>query len=116
MRQDSQTDLRALKVDGGMTQSELLLQLQADILGITVGAYYCRKPRLQALPVLEKPANMEATARGAAYAAGLAVGVWKSASELPVVATIPFECKSTLSFQQHQLQMWKKAVRRALDW
>ena len=63
---DARVDLPALRVDGGMTANGLLLQIQADVLG---------------LPVV-RPAETETTVLGAAYAAGLAVGFWSSLDEL----------------------------------
>ena len=66
MQADTGVPLTALKVDGGMTASELLMQFQADILEVPVS----------------RPAQSETTALGAAYAAGLAVGFWASEAEL----------------------------------
>ncbi len=66
MEKDSGIQLNDLKVDGGMTRNEILMQFQADILN---------------LPVI-RPKNMETTVLGAAYAAGLATGFWKDLSEL----------------------------------
>ncbi|KAJ2538735.1 Glycerol kinase, partial [Coemansia sp. RSA 1933] len=70
MRKDSGHELRRLRVDGGMTNSEQAMQIQADILGIEV----------------VRPEMRETTALGAALAAGLGVGVWKDESELRQVA------------------------------
>lgn len=66
MHQDSGVELTALKVDGGMVFNELLMQFQADVLGV---------------PVV-RPTVAETTALGAAYAAGLAVGFWGSIDEM----------------------------------
>ena len=66
MNADSGVKLTALKVDGGMVYNELLMQFQADILGV---------------PVI-RPTVAETTALGAAYAAGLAVGFWKDVEDL----------------------------------
>lgn len=66
MEADSGVRLDVLKVDGGVTANELCMQLQADILGVPVS----------------KPVVAETTALGAAYAAGLAVGFWKSADDM----------------------------------
>ncbi len=66
MNADSGVPLTALKVDGGMVQNELLMQFQADILGV---------------PVI-RPVVAETTALGAAYAAGLAVGFWKGEDDI----------------------------------
>ena len=64
--QDSKVELTSLKIDGGMVFNELLMQFQADILGV---------------PVI-RPTMSETTALGAAYSAGLAVGFWKTLDEL----------------------------------
>ncbi|KAL0074001.1 hypothetical protein F4703DRAFT_1893516 [Phycomyces blakesleeanus] len=61
MKNDGNLPLKVLKADGGMSNSDVCMQIQADVLGITV----------------ERPAMNETTALGAAYAAGLAIGVWK---------------------------------------
>src|ERR1035437_7521184 len=66
MRRDTGIEIHSLKVDGGATVNDTLMQLQADVLGITV----------------IRPKTIETTALGAAYAAGLAVGVWKDTGEL----------------------------------
>ena len=66
MEQDSGVQLTALKVDGGMVHNSLLMQFQADILGV---------------PVV-RPVVAETTALGAAYAAGLAVGYWSNLDDL----------------------------------
>jgi glycerol kinase len=102
MNADSGVDLTELKVDGGMVGNQLLMQFQADILGV---------------PVI-RPKVAETTALGAAYAAGLAVGVWDSLDELrsnwgegdrwePAMDEVDRE--ATYS-------RWKKAVERTLDW
>src|SRR4029079_8128184 len=66
MNQDSGVDLESLKVDGGMVQNDLLMQFQADLLGV---------------PVI-RPVVVETTALGAAYAAGLATGFWSTEEDL----------------------------------
>jgi glycerol kinase len=66
MEKDSQVKLRALKVDGGMVENNLLMQFQADILNV---------------PVI-RPVVSETTCLGAAYAAGLAVGIWPDIDSL----------------------------------
>src|SRR6185312_4695347 len=66
MRADSGVELTELKVDGGMVANDLLMQFQADLLGVDV----------------VRPVVTETTALGAAYAAGLAVGFWESTDEL----------------------------------
>ena len=66
MAQDSGVNLDVLKVDGGITANDLCMQIQADVLGVPVS----------------RPVVAETTALGAAYAAGLAVGFWKTTDEL----------------------------------
>ena len=61
MAEDAGTPIMELRVDGGMAANDLLMQFQSDILGVPVA----------------RPANIETTALGAAYAAGLAVGFWR---------------------------------------
>ncbi len=102
MQKDTGLKIKELKVDGGMTASELLMQFQADILNASV--------------VL--PNIAETTALGAAYAAGLAVAFWKDTDELQkkwrekkVWSTKMPENKRTKLYNQ-----WQKAVKRSLDW
>lgn len=102
MNADSGVELKALKVDGGMVHNELLMQFQADVLGV---------------PVI-RPKVSETTALGAAYAAGLAVGFWKNTEEMrnnwgvskKWEPTKNSDAGSTLYAQ------WKKAVTRTFDW
>jgi glycerol kinase len=91
-----------LRVDGGMTSNELLMQFQADVLGI---------------PVV-RPVVAETTALGAAYAAGLAVGFWKSTEELRERwrEDKRWEPRTTEAERAELLRVWKKAVTRSFDW
>ena len=91
-----------LRVDGGMTGNELLMQFQADILGI---------------PVV-RPRITETTALGAAYAAGLAVGFWSSRDELTALWHEDRRWLPTMdeNERERRLRVWKKAVTRTLDW
>jgi glycerol kinase len=93
------TDLR---VDGGMTANELLMQFQADVLGV---------------PVI-RPAVTETTALGAAYAAGLAVGVWSDLDELRERWSEDKRWEPQMDEKDRDAQyaQWKKAVQRTLDW
>jgi glycerol kinase len=93
------TDLR---VDGGMTANELLMQFQADVLGV---------------PVI-RPAVTETTALGAAYAAGLAVGVWDGQDELRERWAEDKRWEPQMSEEDRAAgyKMWNKAVERSLDW
>jgi glycerol kinase len=99
---DSGVDLTELKVDGGMTKNNTLMQFQADILGVPVIA----------------PVITETTALGAAYAAGLAVGFWEDLDQL---RSRWREGKRWIpnmedSERQRQIKLWKKAVTKTLDW
>ena len=98
MEKDSKVQLKALKVDGGMTANKLLLQFQADILGV---------------PVL-LPEVAETTALGAAFAAGLAVGVYKSLDELKKSTKVKSETRPKMEKNQSEklVQRWKQAVER----
>jgi glycerol kinase len=92
----------ALKVDGGMVGDELLMQFQADILGV---------------PVV-RPRVAETTALGAAYAAGLAVGFWQSPDEIRANWAADREWRPALAADQRDAlyAQWKKAVLRTFDW
>lgn len=99
---DFEVPLAELKVDGGMTKNALLMQFQADVLGIPV--------------VLPRVA--ETTALGAAYAAGLAVGFWKDLDELrgKWQEASRFEPQMAPAEQEERIRTWKKAVTRTFDW
>jgi glycerol kinase len=94
--------LDVLKVDGGITANELCMQLQADVLGVPVS----------------RPVVAETTALGAAYAAGLAVGFWKTTDELRDNWNESKRWQPTWSDEQRSegYARWKKAVERTLDW
>ena len=102
MNQDSGVALTALKVDGGMVFDELLMQFQADVLGV---------------PVI-RPKVAETTALGAAYAAGLAVGFWKAVDDLRANWQKDHEWKPKMdaSTREKDYKLWKKAVTRSFDW
>ncbi|MFN8218223.1 MAG: glycerol kinase GlpK [Solirubrobacterales bacterium] len=91
-----------LKVDGGMTADELLMQLQADVLGV---------------PVI-RPVVTETTALGAAFAAGLATGFWSGTEELRRRwrEDRRWEPRMEEGERERQYAQWKKAVRRTFDW
>lgn len=102
MNADSGVPLTELKVDGGMTANDTLMQFQADILGV---------------PVV-KPVVAETTALGAAYAAGLAVGFWASTQDVidnwaEDKRWVPAMDKEV---RDRTYRLWKKAVTRTLDW
>ena len=102
MNKDSGVDLTALKVDGGMVYNELLMQFQSDILGV---------------PVI-RPKVAETTALGAAYAAGMAVGFWKTYDELRANwgKDKEWDPKMDNTHRESQYRNWKKAVTRTFDW
>ncbi|MBM3144255.1 MAG: glycerol kinase GlpK [Chloroflexi bacterium] len=102
MQADSGVELQALKVDGGMVANELLMQFQADILGV---------------PVV-RPVVSETTALGAAYAAGLAVGFWKSLDDLRANWQVDktWQPKMDAGERAKLYAGWKKAVTRTFDW
>ncbi|MEU8107403.1 glycerol kinase GlpK [Nonomuraea muscovyensis] len=102
MRQDSGVALDVLRVDGGVTANDLCMQIQADVLGVPVS----------------KPVVAETTALGAAYAAGLAVGFWKSCEELKQNWQEDRRWEPQWSQDQRDTAYatWKKAVTRTLDW
>jgi glycerol kinase len=102
MRGDSGVEVPSLKVDGGATINETLMQMQADILGI---------------PVI-RPMVIETTALGAAYAAGLAIGFWKNIGDLKHHWKIDrtWEPKWSADQRESGYSGWKKAVDRTLNW
>jgi len=102
MFKDSGVQLKALKVDGGMVFNELLMQFQADILGV---------------PVV-RPTVAETTALGAAYAAGLAVGFWKNTDELRQNWGVDksWEPKMDPATRDKLYKGWLKAVERTFNW
>jgi len=102
MEKDSGVKLRALKVDGGMVFNELLMQFQSDILNVSV----------------VRPKVAETTALGAAYAAGLAVGFWKSTEELKANWGCDKEWSPKMAVKRRDglYSGWKKAVMRTFDW
>ncbi|MBC6448457.1 glycerol kinase GlpK [Actinokineospora xionganensis] len=102
MNADSGVPLTALKVDGGMVGNELLMQFQADILGV---------------PVI-RPVVAETTALGAAYAAGLAVGFWESEDDIRKNWAKDKEWTPAMAddAREKTFGQWKKAVTRTFDW
>ncbi len=102
MNQDSGVPLEALKVDGGMVVNETLMQFQADQLGV---------------PVI-RPKITETTALGAAYAAGLATGVWPGTDDLREQWAEDRRWEPSMGEEQREelYRFWKKAVERTFDW
>ena len=102
MEADSGNRLAALKVDGGAVANTLLMQFQADLLGVPV----------------DRPQITETTALGAAYLAGLATGVWASKEELKKSWQLDTRFAPSLDQQEADklYQGWKKAVKHAANW
>jgi glycerol kinase len=102
MNKDSGVDLTALKVDGGMVYNDLLMQFQADILGV---------------PVI-RPTVAETTALGAAYAAGLAVGFWAKVEDLRANwgKDKEWDPKMSAADRAKHYKGWLKAVTRTFEW
>jgi glycerol kinase len=102
MDADSGVKLESLKVDGGMVGNDLLMQFQADLLGV---------------PVI-RPKVPETTSLGAAYAAGLATGFWNEVEDLREnwVEDKRWEPKMDSAQRDEYYKFWKKAVTRTFDW
>ncbi len=102
MKQDSGIDLKALKVDGGASLNNLLMQMQADLIRVPVN----------------RPQCVETTALGASYLAGLAVGYWKSMDDVVRNWSIDktFEPEITEDVCAEKIRMWNKAVKYAYGW
>jgi len=102
MEKDSKISLSSLRTDGGMVVNELLMQFQADILGIPV----------------QRPVIKETTALGAAYAAGLAVGFYKGLEELRDNWSVDATWEPQMEEGQRAdlYRQWKKAVTRSFAW
>ncbi|NTX99048.1 glycerol kinase GlpK [Deinococcus sp. JMULE3] len=102
MQKDAGQPLRELRVDGGASTNDLMMQFQADILGV---------------PVV-RPQVTETTALGAAYLAGLAVGFWGSVDEIAAQwqEGKRFEPQMDVAERERLMRRWKKAVSRARDW
>ncbi len=102
MNADSGVALTSLKVDGGMVHNDLLMQFQADVLGV---------------PVI-RPTVAETTALGAAYAAGLAVGFWREVEDLRANWGMDKQWEPNMdpATRDREYALWKKAVTRTFDW
>ena len=101
MEQDSQTKLASLKVDGGACANNVLMQFQSDILNTEI----------------ERPKNIESTALGAAYLAGIAVGLWH---QKDILINKRIDKKFIPSMKKEKIDKlykgWKKAVKRTMNW
>ncbi|MEG6506757.1 glycerol kinase GlpK [Nitratidesulfovibrio sp. 1201_IL3209] len=102
MQKDAGIRLAALRADGGATRNNLLMQFQADVLGVPV----------------ERPKVTETTALGAAYLAGLAVGFWKSEEEIEAMWQLDrrFEPNMSADAREKLVHQWQRAVERAKGW
>lgn len=102
MEQDSGIHLKSLKVDGGASANDFLMQFQSDIVNTQV----------------QRPKCIETTALGAAYLAGLAVGYWKDREEIKANWQIGRVFDATMEEEKRMqlLKGWKRAVKCALVW
>ena len=102
MTKDSGVELSELRVDGGMTANDALMQFQADLLGVDV----------------VRPVVTETTALGAAFGAGLAVGVWRDLDDIRAMWAEDARWMPQMSeSERSRLQTrWRQAVNRSLDW
>jgi glycerol kinase len=97
MQKDSGRRLASLKVDGGAAANDLLMQIQADVLGV---------------PIV-RPANVETTAFGAAFLAGLGVGVWRSKADIARTWKVDRRFEPTPGGMSEYIELWRHAVAKA---
>lgn len=102
MEADAQLTLREVRVDGGATVNNALMQFQADLLRV---------------PVV-RPRTTETTALGAAYLAGLAVGFWKDRSEIAALWGVErkFRPRASAAAMAGLQRGWRRAVERSRNW
>ncbi len=102
MISDSEISLTALKVDGGATRNNFLMQFQADILGVEV----------------DRPETTETTALGAACLAGLATGFWKSKGEIAQKWSLDRKFRPEITNEKRDMLYagWQKAIERSKNW
>src|SRR5690606_21304947 len=102
MQHDAGTPLKELHVDGGASKNDLMMQFQANVLGV---------------PVV-RPVVSETTALGAACLAGLALGFWKDPSQLAAQTRIDrrFEPSCSRDEMEGRVTQWRRAVERSKDW
>lgn len=102
MKQDSDIDLAELRVDGGASVSNIMMQIQADMIRTRVN----------------RPKMVETTAIGAAYLAGLAVGFWKDTDEIEKIREVDkvFEPIMDMEKREKRYRGWLRAVERSRDW
>lgn len=102
MMSDSDIMLKDLRVDGGASVSDIMMQIQADMTGVKVN----------------RPKNVETTALGAAYCAGLATGVWESTDEIEANREVDriFVPSMEIELRNKKYTDWKRAVERSRNW
>lgn len=102
MKQDSDINLSELRVDGGASVSDIMMQIQSDMIRTNVN----------------RPKMVETTAIGAAYLAGLAVGFWKDTAEIEKIREVDkvFEPKMDIEKREKRYRGWLRAVERSRDW
>lgn len=102
MKQDSDINLSELRVDGGASVSDIMMQIQSDMIRTNVS----------------RPKMVETTAIGAAYLAGLAVGFWKDTAEIEKIREVDkvFEPKMDIEKREKRYRGWLRAVERSRDW
>ena len=102
MEADAGLPIAELRVDGGATVNDLMMQFQSDILGVQV----------------LRPEVIETTALGAAYLAGLSVGYWKSVDEISAQWKVSGRFKPNMEegLKKSKLQLWQKAIQAVLAW
>ena len=102
MKQDSDINLSELRVDGGASVSDIMMQIQSDMIRTNVN----------------RPKMVETTAIGAAYLAGLAVGFWKDTAEIEKIREVDkvFEPKMDIEKREKRYRGWLRAVKRSRDW
>ena len=102
MKDDSGIDISELRVDGGASVSNIMMQIQANM----------------AQTKVNRPKTVETTALGAAYLAGLAVGVWDSLEDIENNREVDrvFEPEMSMEERNKFYDGWKKAVSRAMNW
>lgn len=102
MLADADVDLTSMRVDGGMTSNDLLMQMQADLLGARI----------------VRPCEIETTALGAAFAAGIGAGLWKDTADIARLVSPDAQWEPNMEKDQRDAAylQWNKAVERTLGW
>ena len=102
MKQDSDIELSELRVDGGASVSDIMMQIQSDMIRTAVN----------------RPKMVETTAIGAAYLAGLATGFWKNTEEISKIREVDkiFEPQMDIEKREKRYRGWLRAVERSRDW